>query len=88
MLEKLNAAHNFPCRYEFKLLGVNSETFRNHARKVLSEHCPDVAYSARERASRKGTYVSLSITLCVENAEKVIELYQAFHRIPDIKTTL
>lgn len=87
-LEKLRAAHNFPCEYMFKLIGDNTnaliQTAMNHVLAVLPGSTPEV--SCRESA--KGNHQSVTIVVEVPDAETVEALYLRFRTVTGVKVLL
>lgn len=74
-LETLRAAHEFPTRYEFKLIGANEERLVEAALKVVKSALPEADAEVARRLSRKANHQSLTLTLEVPDPETVHAIY-------------
>lgn len=86
--EKLEAAHEFPCNYTFKLFGPNEAGFNDAALATAKRHLPDVKPQVSSRVSTKANHQCLTLELPVISAQQVIDLYEDFHRIDGLKMLL
>lgn len=67
----------FPCDYPIKVLGTSSDTFRTVILEVFERHAPGFdQVSIGTRASRKGTYTALTITITATGPEQLQALHQ------------
>jgi putative lipoic acid-binding regulatory protein len=67
----------FPCDYPVKVLGRSGETFEQVVLEVFERHAPgfDQA-SVRLRASSKGTFISLTVTITATGPDQLEALHQ------------
>jgi len=86
--EKLEAAHEFPCNYTFKLFGPNEARFETDATAVVRRHLPDVKPQVSTRIGSKANHQCLTLILPVVDAQQVVDLYADFHRIDGLKMLL
>lgn len=86
--EKLEAAHEFPCNYTFKLFGPNEATFEQAAGAVVARHLPDVTPEVSSRKSSKANHQCLTMILPVVDAQQVMDIYADFHQIDGLKMLL
>jgi hypothetical protein len=89
MLERLEDVHSFPGDYTFKVIGSNSPEFVSRvvqaAVNILGKSSdPDVD----TRESSKGNHISVTLTVSVEEADVVLEIYDAFQAMDDIRFIL
>ena len=67
----------FPCEYPLKVIGKDEDNFLEFVRELVSRHVPGLPYEAFiPRASRAGTYLSVSVTFIAESRAQVDALYQ------------
>lgn len=88
-LETLRETHSFPCEFDFKVIGDNSDAFISEVAQVgvnvLGEDAePDVA----TRESSDGTYVSVTMTVVVDSADAILEIYDGVQTIDDVQVVL
>lgn len=84
-LEKLEAAHEFPCKYTFKLFGPNEDRFVDDAKATAAKHLPDETPEVSVRVGSKGGHQSVTLVLEVQTAQQVVDLYADFHKIDGLK---
>jgi putative lipoic acid-binding regulatory protein len=67
----------FPCAYPVKVLGRQTEEFSATVLSVVHEHAPgfDEA-SVSVRSSRKGRFVSLTVTITATGPEQLDAMHQ------------
>ncbi|HJL42018.1 MAG TPA: DUF493 domain-containing protein [Myxococcales bacterium LLY-WYZ-16_1] len=87
-IEKLNAAHSFPTRYTFKLIGANRERFREDALEVLAEELPSADPEVSSRMSSGGNHVSVTVVATVADADTVARVYERFHGLEGLAMLL
>ncbi len=67
----------FPCDYPVKILGRNVENFRALMTEVIERHAPGFDQDTISlRDSRKGTFVSLTVTIVATGPEQLEALHQ------------
>lgn len=71
--ELLEKEHNFPTNYTFKFIVPQSQ---QSAVEKLFPH-----ETIKLKASRKGNYISLSITMKLESSDLVIAIYEQVSKI-------
>ena len=88
-IEKLKAAHDFPCDFQFKVIGTNSEDFIAQVIQVgLNVVGGDTDPNVTTRESDKGKYVSVSMKMMVEDAETVLDVYEHVEHLEDVRFLL
>lgn len=79
----------FPTQFAFKAVGHHTRGFAQAAlaaaRRALGE---DRRVELRTRLSRKGAYVSATLTARVESADELRAVYAALRALPDVITVL
>lgn len=88
LIEKLEAAHDFPCDYEFKLFGPNDDAFEAAARDKVQARFPGVEPDLSRRESAKANHQCITITLRVPDAETVVAFYAELRTIDRLKMML
>jgi len=89
ILQKLNDVHSFPGPYLFKVIGPNSEDFvARILQAVINASGPDLEHEFTTRESSGGKHLSVSITIQARNADHVLEVYDMFSAISEIKFVL
>lgn len=72
---------DYPTAYAFKVMGKQEGNFREHIRlgfgRVLGREVPDARIS--EQTSRKGNFVSLTVTVDLEAEAQRVALYAFLH---------
>ena len=67
----------FPCDYPIKVLGRSTEEFRAEILAVFERHAPGFdAAAIVEKASSKGTFTSLTITITATGPDQLEALHQ------------
>jgi len=72
--KKLDETHEWPCLFTFKCVvpAASSDTFR----QLFPEHSP------RERESRSGKYISMTIEWKASSSREVTDIYRKASEIP------
>lgn len=88
-IETLEETHSFPCPYQFKVMGDNSEEFIADVVQVGvnvggSEAEPEIS----TKESSGGTYVSVTMELEVEEAEMILDVYDRVKSIDGVRFVL
>lgn len=88
-LRLLEEYHQFPGEYTFKIIGPNSHAWfamvKQAAESVLGNIGDCLQTSASSSSQR---YQSLSLCVHVADAAKVLEVYAALKKVPDVKMLL
>ncbi|WP_235015487.1 YbeD family protein [Oceanicoccus sp. KOV_DT_Chl] len=72
----------FPCEYPIKIMGRQSETFREVVLAVMRKHAGDIAESnIKERPSGKGTFISITVTIVATGQTQLEAIFE------DLKAT-
>jgi putative lipoic acid-binding regulatory protein len=87
-LETLRAAHDFPTRYEFKLIGDNAPQLMDGALAVMRAALPEEEAEVSRRLSGKGNHQSITLVLRVPDAETVHSIYAELRELPGIRVLL
>lgn len=88
-LETLRETHTFPCPYQFKVIGTNSESFIAQVVQVgVNVVGSDAEPEVSTRESSEGKYVSVSMELEVEDAETILDVYERVRTVDDVKFVL
>ncbi len=76
---------NYPCNWGFKVIGANEDIVRQATLVCLQEECEGRPYTLElSNVSGKGKYVSLNLTLKVEDEVERNEIFTALAESPDI----
>ena len=79
----------FPCRFPIKIMGLSESPLAECVKSCLAEHVSDAhAVEWRERLSRAGQYISITITLTATSQEQLDALYQALGKCAGVKMIL
>ncbi len=79
----------FPCDFQIKVIGVNNDTFLLEMIQITRKHFPKTDDQAiRTQPSQQGNYLSLTITLYVEDQMTLDALYIELTAHPDTKMVL
>lgn len=87
-IETLEAVHEFPGRYTFKLIGHNAPALQEGALEILRAELPGAEPEISRRESEKGKHVSVTLTVEVPSADLVHDLYVSFRKLPGMKVLL
>ena len=67
----------FPCEFHIKMMGRVRDGFRETAVELVEKHTGTIADEAITTApSRKGNFVSVTITIVAENQEQLDNIYR------------
>ena len=67
----------FPCQFKITLMGRDHAVFRDAAREILEKHAGEISDdAARQPASRKGNFVSITITIEASSQLQLDNIYQ------------
>ncbi|RUM94984.1 MAG: DUF493 domain-containing protein [Thiothrix sp.] len=68
----------FPCAFPIKVMGPDPKAMRRILDKVLSEHAPGTSEeNISLRASSKGRFVSITVTIDAQSKNQLDTIYQA-----------
>jgi hypothetical protein len=75
---------DYPCRWVYKVIGADEATMRAAIAAVIPGGC-EIAAS---RSSAGGKYVSLNVTVQVEDEVGRTSIYEALRKDPSVKVVL
>ena len=79
----------FPCEFPIKVIGVNKDSYITDIITLTKKHFPTVTEAAfRSDVSQKNNYLSLTITLMVQDQTTLDALYQDLTAHPDTRMVL
>jgi putative lipoic acid-binding regulatory protein len=79
----------FPCQFPIKVMGVNSDSFKNEISMIANQQIPGLDEAAiSSTPSRTAKYLSVTITVTAQSREQLDDLYRAFNKHPDVKMVL
>ena len=78
---------DYPCRYPFKLV-CRPDALDDVKRAIRAALPADAAPEWRQRASRNGNYIALTVTIRAESAAQIEAVYAALAPVPGIVTSL
>lgn len=83
------SSFEFPCDVPVKVFGRNEAPFRDAVREIVHKHFPDFRdESMTERPSRQDHYLSITVTVWVENRAAIDALYTDLSRHESILMVL
>jgi putative lipoic acid-binding regulatory protein len=88
-IELLNATHDFPCEYTFKVIGSSRDEFVGRVVAVVRQAMgPDqeVPYSTRKTPA--GKHVAVTLQPTVASAEQVLDVYGHIATVSGIVLTM
>ena len=79
----------FPCQFPIKMMGRDGDSFRQVAVSLVEEHVGEIPASAvSQSTSRKGNFVSITVTIEAESQAQLDRIYQALTDHEDILVAL
>lgn len=70
------SAFEFPCDVPVKVFGRNTDAFRQAVRQIVRTYFPEFGETGLvERLSRRNRYLSMTLTVWVENRSQIDALY-------------
>ena len=67
----------FPCEFPIKAIGKRIDNLDAIVFSIVHRHAPDLSEAAiRSRSSRKGNYISLTVTVMATSREQLDAIYQ------------
>lgn len=89
LLDRLNEVHSFPGPYVFKVIGSNSEEFVSNVVQVVVDALgEDVEPEVSTRESSGGKHLSVTVSVQVDVAESVLEVYAGFKELDEARFVL
>ena len=80
---------NFPCAFPIKIMGRDSPEFRQTARLLVEKHTGPINDSAvNDALSRKGNFVSVTITVNALSQEQLDNIYRDVSSNDDVLMAL
>jgi len=79
----------FPCRFPIKMMGRDGERFRRAAIELVELHAGKIPdESIRVAASRKGNFLSITVTIDATSQAQLDRIYQALSDHDEILVAL
>ena len=79
----------FPCDYPIKIVGENRDAFTETVVALTRCHAPEVSDDkVRVRASRAGTYCSVTIVIRATGVAQLAALHETLKRYPLVRLVL
>jgi hypothetical protein len=83
------SAIKFPCSFPIKMMGRDTDEFRKTVRLLVEKHTGPIADEAiREARSRKGNFVSVTITVIATSQAQLDDIYRALSSHDDVLMAL
>jgi len=87
-LELLRQQHTFPGGFDFRVV-VRKGAVTPVVTAIVAAAGPGAKVeNLRERESRKGTYTAVCVSITVDSAERVLDVYAVIKELPDVMTAL
>ena len=79
----------FPCEFPIKIMGRDGDSFRQAAIELVETHAGKVPEeSISTSLSRKGNFLSITVTIKAESQEQLDNIYQALTEHEEILVAL
>ncbi len=79
----------FPCAFPIKMMGRDTPEFRQTARALVEKHTGPISESAiNDALSRKGNFVSITITIDALSQEQLDDIYRDVSSHEDVLMAL
>lgn len=79
----------YPCHFPIKIVGVYSSAYRDNIISLIRTHVPDFDDTQiKERYSKNNKYLSLAVTVCVDNREQLDALYITLNACDEVSWVL
>ena len=80
---------DFPCRFPIKVMGTDPAGFPERVAEQVRRHLPpDEPLEMRKQLSRKGTYVSVTITITARDRTQLEAIYRDLSTSDEVLMTL
>lgn len=87
--DETNTPLEFPCDFPLKIMGRDEEGFRDHVIALVTEKAGEQAViDVRDRESRGGRFISLTVTVRAESRPQLDDIYRELHASPRVLMTL
>jgi putative lipoic acid-binding regulatory protein len=84
----LLSAHTFPGEYVIKAFGPNTAEFRDAVHGCARDVVGEERVVVRERISRGGRRMCVTLTLRVQTVDEVLSVYDRVHEVPQLMLIL
>lgn len=82
-------ALEFPCDFDFKIFGLNNDTFEKSAIAIVRETFPDLKETAvKTKVSNKDKYLSVTIRVRATSQDELDKVYQRLTDSEDVLMSL
>jgi len=79
----------FPCSFPFKIMGRDRPDFRDTVIAIVEKHASNIdENSIRSSPSRKGNFVSITITIQAQSQDQLDRIYQDLTAHEDVLFSL
>ncbi|MBL1353750.1 MAG: DUF493 domain-containing protein [Zetaproteobacteria bacterium] len=79
----------FPCTFPIKIMGIASDTFEATMIALAGQYIEDMeTVSIQQKASKNGTYTSITMTFEAQSQTQLDALYRDFSAHPSVKMVL
>ncbi len=79
----------FPCEFELKVIGHNNAQFEINVLTIVREYAPDLSENClRLKPSKEKKYLSMNITITVQNQKQLNKIYSELKSCKDVVMTL
>ena len=83
-IELLNATHQFPCAFEFKVIGDANEAFVESVLETISSVTNEQGAPHSTRTTPGGRHISVTVQSVVVEAESVLEIYDLLKKLEGV----
>ncbi len=81
--------YEFPCDFELKAMGRNSEAFVDTVFEITQKHVPGLEKDAvRTKESKGGKFTSINVKFTATNLKQLHSIYADLKAHPDVLMTL
>lgn len=89
MASETESPLQFPCRFPIKAVGAAEEDFVAHVRTLVERHVTPLPEDAiQSRASRQGSFVSVTITIEATSRQQLDAIYRELTASERVKFAL
>jgi uncharacterized protein len=79
----------FPCDYPIKIVGENRDAFTETVIELTRRHAPEISDDdIRVKASRAGTYCSVTIVIRATGVEQLAALHETLKGYPLVRLVI